>query len=100
MDFNRVYDKDEITTFNTQRNGLEQGILNLEKQHKAKQEEYLKLNSEIKELNKTITSIQPTIDEINRLLKSYGFLNFEIVPTKEDGFYQIQRQDELLQNLL
>jgi wobble nucleotide-excising tRNase len=26
-------------------------------------------------------------------LKSYGFLNFEIVPTQEEGFYQIQRED-------
>lgn len=27
-------------------------------------------------------------------MKSYGFLNFEIVPTQEDeGFYQIQRED-------
>ncbi|MBK8089074.1 MAG: AAA family ATPase [Chitinophagaceae bacterium] len=26
-------------------------------------------------------------------LKSYGFLNFEIVPATEEGFYQIQRQD-------
>jgi len=26
-------------------------------------------------------------------LKSYGFLNFEIVPAKEEGFYQIQRED-------
>ncbi|MGB3130445.1 MAG: AAA family ATPase, partial [Saprospiraceae bacterium] len=30
---------------------------------------------------------------INRLLESYGFLNFEIVPTTEEGFYQIQRED-------
>ena len=39
------------------------------------------------------TSIQPTINEINTILRSYGFLNFEIVPTKEEGFYQIQRED-------
>ena len=26
-------------------------------------------------------------------MKSYGFLNFEIVPTQEEGFYQIQRED-------
>jgi wobble nucleotide-excising tRNase len=48
---------------------------------------------EIKNLSKNVTSIQPTINEINRLLKSYGFLNFEIVPTTEEGFYQIQRED-------
>jgi len=40
-----------------------------------------------------LTSIQPTINEINRLLKAYGFLNFEIVPRTEDGFYEIQREN-------
>ena len=30
---------------------------------------------------------------INRLLKSYGFLNFEIVPATDEGFYQIHRED-------
>lgn len=44
-------------------------------------------------MSKNVTSIQPTINEINRLLKSYGFLNFEIVPIAEDGFYQIQREN-------
>lgn len=85
--------KTDIDTFNGKKNGLEKGITNLEAQLKTKQEEYKKLDTEIKELNKNVTSIQPTIDEINRILKSYGFLNFEIVPTQEEGFYQIQRED-------
>ena len=85
--------KTDTTTFNSKKDGLEKGIANLETQHKTKQEEYRKLDTEIKNLNKNVTSIQPTIDEINRILKSYGFLNFEIVPTQEDGFYQIQRED-------
>jgi wobble nucleotide-excising tRNase len=85
--------KTDTTTFNGKKDGLEKGIANLETQHKTKQEEYRKLDTEIKNLNKNVTSIQPTIDEINRILKSYGFLNFEIVPTQEEGFYQIQRED-------
>jgi len=52
------------------------------------------LDNRIKELNKNITSVQPTIDEINRLLKFYGFLNFEIVPLASDpNLYQILRED-------
>jgi wobble nucleotide-excising tRNase len=51
------------------------------------------LDAEVKRLSKNVTSIQPTINEINRLLQSYGFTNFEIVPAGEDGFYQIQRED-------
>lgn len=55
--------------------------------------EHTTLKSEINNLSKNVTSIQPTINEINRLLKSYGFLNFEIVPATEEGFYQIHRED-------
>ncbi|TAF92987.1 MAG: hypothetical protein EAZ32_01235 [Cytophagia bacterium] len=83
----------DTTTFNNKKDGIEKGIANLEAQHKTKQDEYRKLDAEIKYLNKNVTSIQPTIDEINRILKSYGFLNFEIVHTQEKGFYQIQRED-------
>lgn len=83
----------DITTFKNKKDGIEKGIANIEAQYKTKQDEYRKLDAEIKNLNKNVTSIQPTIDEINRILKSYGFLNFEIVPTKEEGFYQIQRED-------
>lgn len=85
--------KPEITAFNNQKSGLEKGIVNLDTQYKAKVLEYKKLDTEIKELSKNVTSIQPTINEINRILKSYGFLNFEIVPATEDGFYQILRED-------
>ncbi|MES2837567.1 MAG: AAA family ATPase [Bacteroidota bacterium] len=88
--------KTEITTFNRQKEGLDKGITNLDTQNKLKITEYKKLDLEIKELSKNVTSIQPTINEINRILKSYGFLNFQIVPTTEEGFYQIQREDGTL----
>jgi wobble nucleotide-excising tRNase len=85
--------KTETSQFNNQKTGLEKGITSLDTQYKLKIAEYKRLDEEIKVLNKNVTSIQPTIDEINRILKSYGFLNFEIVPTQEQGFYQIQRED-------
>jgi wobble nucleotide-excising tRNase len=85
--------KTEISKFNNQSSGLETGIANIDKQYKDKIREYKTLDAEIKILNKNVTSIQPTIDEINRVLKYYGFLNFEIVPAQDEGFYQIQRED-------
>jgi wobble nucleotide-excising tRNase len=51
------------------------------------------LKKDIIHLSKNVTSIQPTIDEINRLLSSYGFTNFRIVPAIDNGFYQIRRED-------
>jgi wobble nucleotide-excising tRNase len=83
----------EITAFTINKGGLEKGIKNLEKQRKEKLEQAAKLDIEIKRLSKNVTSIQPAINEINRVLKSYGFSNFQIVPTQEVGFYQIERED-------
>ena len=55
------------------------------------------LNHDILALEKNITSVQPTVNEINRLLESYGFTNFKIVPSpKKEHFYQIQRPDGTL----
>lgn len=88
--------RSEIVKFNTDKTGLETGIEALDKQLTEKSNEYKTLDSEIKELSKNVTSIKPTVNEINRLLKSYGFLNFEIIPATEDGFYQIQREDGVL----
>lgn len=83
----------ELTKFNSSFIGLAKGIKALNGQIDAKIAEYKALDLEIKELSKNVTSIQPAINEINRILKSYGFMNFEIVSANEDGFYQIQRED-------
>jgi wobble nucleotide-excising tRNase len=85
--------KDKINEYKKQLNGLTTGITNLEQEINIKIKKYNELDTEIKNLSKNVTSTQPTINEINRLLKSYSFLNFEIVPAKENGFYQIQRED-------
>ena len=47
-----------------------------------------------------MTSVQPAVDEINRILKLYGFTNFSIVPTN-DNCYQIERENgEVAQHTL
>ena len=85
--------KTDIEEFEKKKKGLETGITKLSGELETKREEYKKLDAEIKILNRNVTSIQSTIDEINRLLKSFGFLNFEIVKADEEGFYKIQRED-------
>lgn len=74
--------------------GVDKGILALENQRQVLLKKYQDLDKKIKEANKNVTSVQPSVDEINRILKSYEFLNFEIVPSKrEANLYHIQRQD-------
>ena len=75
-------------------NGLQTGIENIERLRLETGEEYRILNRQIKVDTRNVTSIQPTIDEINRILAIYGFDNFQIVPsTVENNHYQIERQD-------
>jgi wobble nucleotide-excising tRNase len=89
--------KSEIETYRKQCDGLARGITKLNEEYAKKQLEDKALTREIKDLTKNVTSVQPTIDEINRLLKSYGFLNFEITPSeKELNHYQIKREDGTL----
>ncbi len=55
------------------------------------------LDEKIVEAGKNVTSIQPTVNEINRSLRSYGFTNFQIVPSPvQENAYQIQRMDGTL----
>lgn len=86
--------RSKIETFNNKSNGLQKGIENLQKQQQEFREKYIQLNNKIKEANKNVTSVQPSVDEINKTLISYGFSNFKIVPSKtEKNQYQIQRED-------
>lgn len=83
----------DIEKFNSTKKGIETGIASIDLQLKNKLKEYQYLNLEIKTISKNVTGIKPTIDEINKLLKYYGFTNFEIVPASEEGYYKIQRED-------
>jgi len=91
-----------IEYFVKHKNGLQKGIDNIAQKVTELRDEYKKLDKEIKELTKNVTSIQPSVDEINQTLKSFGFQNFEIVPSQiGTNQYQIQRADgELAESTL
>lgn len=83
-----------IEGFVNKRDGLDKGIAVLKKQHQELRDKYSDLNNKIKQANKNVTSVQASVDEINQTLRSYGFFNFKIVPSKIDpNHYQIQRED-------
>ncbi|WP_120826897.1 ATP-binding protein [Helicobacter pylori] len=85
--------KSDIQKYNKKYCGLEKGINNLEKAISENQEEVKKLENEIKELEKNMVSIKPIVNEINTLLKGYGFTNFGLACTEDEKFYRIQRED-------
>lgn len=79
-----------IDTYLKEMKGITKGIEKLQGERKTLLSTYSTLNNEIKEDNKKVTSVQSSVDEINRILSAYGFTNFTIVPV-ENNFYQIQR---------
>ncbi len=73
------------------------GVNGLEKKVARLREDYAALNGEISRLTQNVTSVQPSIDEINRILRLYGFTNFQIVPASGyENQYQIQRENGTL----
>ena len=80
----------DIETFAKAIRGIQKGI-------DVCRQQLDELDEKIVEAGKNITSVQPTVDEINRSLKSYGFTNFQIVPSPvQTNAYQIQRMDGTL----
>ncbi|MDH3348052.1 MAG: AAA family ATPase [Desulfobulbaceae bacterium] len=86
--------REEIEEYESNITGLSKGIENLSQQYLGKRMEYKTLDAEIKQLSNNVTSIEPTIHKINATLNQFGFLNFEIVPSKEvKNHYQLQREN-------
>ena len=77
-----------------QSDGMQEGIDTLQKQKEDLATQYLALKKKIELANKNVTSVQPSVDQINGTLKHFGFSNFEIVPSlTEKNQYQIHRED-------
>ena len=72
--------------------GIEKAISSLSASIQKAEELINDLDAQIIEANKHITSVQPTVDAINRSLKAYGFEGFRIMASSGDPKrYQIQR---------
>ncbi|MGR3662304.1 MAG: AAA family ATPase [Paracoccaceae bacterium] len=72
---------------------VDQGIASLKEKISTCKEELEAKQAEIEENERKITSIKPTIDAINKLLKSFGFGNFLLAESSETGFYTVIRPD-------
>lgn len=70
---------------------LDAAINHLGEQIERRAGELKAKNAEIEENEHKITSIKPTIDAINKLLGSFGFVNFSLVESAEKGFYEVKR---------
>ncbi len=85
--------KSDIQEYNKKDCGLEKGIKKLENEISEIEGKIKELENEIRELEKTMVSIKPIVNEINTLLKGYGFTNFGLACTEDEKSYRIQRED-------
>lgn len=85
--------KAELAAYAGKRVGLNAAITKLSKQIQDVNAAKAAKAKEIKALEKSATSIEPTIEGINSLLKSFGFRNFTIAKAEDGHFYKLVRSD-------
>lgn len=83
-----------INKYNCDVENINKAIAGISQQIAPLKNELKRLDTEIKDKGKNITSVEPTVNEINRLLKAFGFTGFSIIPSLDQkNSYQLQRSD-------
>lgn len=85
--------KIDIEQFNKEKDKLykmKRGITQAKEKGEKAIQEYEK---KIKEKENCITSVVPTVNEINKILTSFGFNGFRLKQAIENGYYKIIRND-------
>lgn len=83
-----------INEYSKKIKGFESGLQSIQNVYGQLIQKKGTLTEDIKNESKNVTSVQPSVDEMNRILRNYGFTSFSIVPSESlQNHYQIQRED-------
>lgn len=85
--------KTDLSVYFSRRSGLRKAIVSMEEQKAQAEAARNEKQSEIYELERQVTSVQPTIDGINKLLRTFGFQSFELAKAKGGKSYKLVRSD-------
>ncbi len=85
--------KSDLTAYDTKRDGLSKAIADMTTKIATTTSDMGTQAAEIRILEKETTSIQPTIDSINPLLKSFGFRGFSLAKSNVENCYKLVRMD-------
>lgn len=85
--------KVDLAAYSTKRAGLDKAIAGLTAQTSTAASEKARLTTEMRALEKTTTSVQPTVDTINDLLRSFGFNSFSLSKAVKGTSYKMVRGD-------
>ena len=83
----------DLEAYTRKKTGLMAAIESLKGQMKTAEEAKAKAERELRELEKKATTVQPTVDAINDLLKSFGFKTFTLATAGEQPHYKLVRND-------
>lgn len=86
--------KDIIDLYVSQKNDIDKAISGLTKGIEAKIKQLGAAQGVLTELEKSVTSVRPTVIEINNILSSFGFTSFKLATAGEqEQSYRIIRSD-------
>jgi wobble nucleotide-excising tRNase len=83
----------ELEAYSRKKKAIEAAIDSLKRQIKTAEEAKANAERELRELEKKATTVQPTVDAINELLKSFGFKTFTLARAGDQPHYKLLRHD-------
>lgn len=85
--------RSELESYQRDKRNADNAMTNINQQISNKETEKLKTEQEIEELEKQITSVIPTRDEINKMLSTFGFTEFTLAEVDDAKHYKLKRRD-------
>lgn len=85
--------KTNIDNFNREMLKIEKTLTGLDHSRETKNGFKKKFENDLLKFQEQVTSVEYSVNEINNILKSFGFKNFKLATTSEKGNYKIVRED-------
>jgi wobble nucleotide-excising tRNase len=86
--------KAEIERYLSEKGSLDRAVAGITTAIEGRKAQLAAVTNEIATLERSITSVQPTVNEINGILSSFGFSSFKLATAGERGsFYKLIRHD-------
>jgi len=92
--------KNSIEIYQEKEKRTQKAILSIQTQYKEKEALLKTTQIELQGLEKKITSVQPTCDKINQILKSYGFQGFSLKVINENSYILVRSDGTKVNNNL
>jgi len=83
----------DLKSFNKTKSDVEKAIEGIGETLKTTKYKKSKLEKEVEEKESEVTSVKPTVNEVNKILKLFGFTNFMLDEADKKGFYKVVRED-------